>query len=745
MTWLEQQRRKHRLAAVPSVPPVLFAVRKPTEEIENGVGLFRAIVGPGTVGTAQGTVVDSHVSGSKPGVEVAPFRLVIPPEAVGVVDGFLRNKFSGLPLLVLDLETYYDREFSLSKLEPLPYITDPRFHIHGLAIRHPDGRAEFRMDARAALDELKVSYGEQLEKAAVVMHNAYFDALALNIHYGFKAVNMIDTMLLSRLRFGASVSHDLRSVAERLRLPAKGHLEFMEGVRHPTPEQVRQLTEYAILDVELTHDIAVQLLPYALHVPLELWAMEFSIRQLVERPLGVDATAVTEGLKSLSEDVQAAIDRSGYSAAQLRSAEKFADALDLLLATTGRKTTRKQGKTGQIPALSKKDHAAQQLFMDADPKVRSLMEARRIIMSEPMQHSRLDFLRVAAERLGKVHLQLSYGVAGPGRFQGGGGFNAQNLSKRAIGGELISASIRRAIRAPAGYVFVSADAAQIEARILAYMAGETALHASFARGEDVYSDFAAAQFSTKVRKPRPGDPEELAAKMKVLRQVGKQAILGLGYGMGVEKFNDTLRAEPMLQSLFDAGELTTGKIAGIQGNYRKRYPNIPKFWSDCEYAFRSAMVGVASSVAGCKFSCAGSTVTITLRSGRAIVYPDTRLDTHPPTPRSYIDASGRHQTFTPTAPGILYAEGKNVYGGLIAENIVQATARDILVHVLYRLETTGFNVVFHCHDSVTVLSRASEVPLVEQALIQAWTTVPSWSPGLVLAAETVAGANFHEI
>ena len=741
MTILAKLRQRLATNPVPTVPPPLTAYKKPDQEIESEVGNLRAINGTGTSGTTMLTIAQA----TKSEVTTRSFyRLQVPDDAHNA-DDYLRSKFDGLPLLVLDFETYYDGDYSLAKIPPLLYITDARFHIHGLGIRHPDGRAEFRPDWLVALLELQGVYGDQFQRTAVVMHNGYFDALVLWRHAGIKLTHICDTMLLSRLRYGAGVEHDLRSVAQRLGLPAKGQLDFMAGVRKPSASQLKDLIVYTLLDVELTHDVAVTLLPYGLRLPRELWCMEYSIRQLVERPLTIDRDQVSVGQNTLNAHIKDVIHASGCTMEQLRSTDQFAVILERALSATGRNVPFKPGKKGSIPALSKKDHAFQLLRNDADPCVQALVRAREVVMSANQQRARLSFLDHCATRLGKIHLQLGYGIAGPGRFQGAGGFNAQNLSKRAADGESVNSAVRRAIQAPDGQVLVAADAAQIEARILAFLAGEQELHAQFAEGIDVYSRFASTQFHTEVRKPTSDDLPEVAARMKVLRQVGKQAILGLGYGMGVEKFENTLKSEPMLRELFDAGLLNLKIIAGMHADYRRQYAKIKQFWNDCEAAFRAAMSGVTVNVAGCRFDKGNDGITITLRSGRPIVYPDARYSREAPTPRYYVDATGQKQCFFPDSPSIVYSGSKNVYGGLLAENIVQGTARDILVHAIYSLEQMDYPVVFHCHDSTTVLTTLDRVEGAKKALIHAWSTVPDWISGLSLSVETSEGDNFYEI
>jgi len=156
-----------------------------------------------------------------------------------------------------------------------------------------------------------------------------------------------------------------------------------------------------------------------------------------------------------------------------------------------------------ILALAKGDRAREELILDDDLIVRHLVEAMVALGSADDLRVRLNHLEQATKLMnGYCPFLLSYHRANTGRFAGGDGFNIQNLKKvvgSAIDAELAT-GVRGAISAPPGYMLVSGDASQIEARILAYVAGQSDLHQAFADGNDVYSTFASAQFHCEVRK-----------------------------------------------------------------------------------------------------------------------------------------------------------------------------------------------------------------------------------------------------
>jgi hypothetical protein len=597
--------------------------------------------------------------------------------------------------------------------------------------------------------EVRQSYGEHLERVAVVFHNGYFDYFALYYRFGLRVSRIADTMLLSRLLHGADEDHDLLDLAERYGLPQKGDWEFMKGVREPDVEQLARLQAYAINDVQITAGLADHLIPRAAERPVEMWAAEHSIKMFVERPFVIDGARVQAARIALENSIAANVQASGLDEKTVRSTTRFPAALVTALAGTGRTLLMKEGKKGPIPAIAKDDPQRAELMADPDPKVRALMAAKAAVSSAADARGRISRLEAMAKRNGSHGCLLhSYHRAVTGRFAGGDGFNVQNL-KRDDGehevDDSVASCIRKALRAHDGMVLVSADAEQIEARVLSFLAEQRDLHDAFAGGRDLYSEFASQHLGREVRKPREGDSPERATELRGLRQVGKRAVLGLGYNMGVDTFVSKLRGTPGLVELFDNGTLSQQICARIVYGYREQYPRIPQFWKDCEDAVRQAMEGAASDASGMQFRVIDGTLLVRLRSGRDLVYP--RIQQEPPTYEGfgYIDRSGVRQTGVRDRPTIVYGSGFNLYGGLIVENIVQGTARDLLIDVMYRVESAGFPVVHHCHDSVTVQVPSSMAKAAAEALIEAWRSVPGWARGLVLDAKAATGECLGEV
>jgi DNA polymerase I-like protein with 3'-5' exonuclease and polymerase domains len=652
------------------------------------------------------------------------------------------------PVITLDFETYYDKRYSLTRMNIPSYVSDPQFKVSGVAIRYPDGRVEFRTDVEALLRELRARYGKRLEGVWVVMHNAPFDYFVLYHHYGQELVNIVDTRLLSHLLDSPERSASLQSLAERLGLPAKGDIEFLDGVRQPSVVQMAELASYAKHDVELTYGVFSHFIEEALAVPNEVTIAAHTVRIFVERPFWIDLLKVEEGLTALSDTIESKLRAANLDRVSVSSDTKFRKLLEQALRRTGRAVPTKPGKNGPIPATAKNDPEMIKLAADSDPHVRALVELRLLVKSAPQLRKRLEHLRAAAvSGGGRAHFELVYHRSTHGRFAGAGGFNVQNLPvpDRYVIPELkpVAKCLREAIGSAPGKVLVATDANQIEPRVMGWLTGQRDLHDAFANGRDVYSEFAARVFGCDVHKPSPC--ESNAGRLNALRQVGKKAILGLGYGMGVERFMGSLQEDKLCLSLFEEGVLDERVCARLVHGFRDKYSHIHNAWKACDRAFRDALNGSPTYIGLLSFRKRSSDVCLKLPSGREMVFADARLAPASPEPRTYLDANGHRQEFTPTDGEISFGNNRRLYGGAIVEYVVSGTARDILVHTIIQVEKAGFQVISHCHDEIICEVEADRAEECREAIEEAWQNVPTWAAGLVLESESSIGTNYAEI
>ena len=640
-----------------------------------------------------------------------------------------------LRTIFLDFESYYDKDYNLRKLSYPEYIMDKRFKVHGMALI--DGK-RVDMIRPAAIPKVLKAY----DKAVVVGHNLNFDAAVLAWRYDFRPAYYIDTLLLANHVLGSAREgagrNDLGTLAERLGLEAKGRPDFFKGVRDLDEEQWAALRVYALQDVKLTKQIYDRLFPQVSNPDLELWLADHTLRIYLEKHLGVNPEMISKTKRMIEDRRQERVSAAGVNNKVLVSNKQFANELIKRMTAAKLQVPMKQGKRGPIPALAKQDAAFLKLAEHENDSIRNLIRGRLVERSAVVALARLRTLEKFKRGI-PVHL-VYYG-AHTGRFSAGGGFNFQNLTSpdRAIDpvDREIAASIRAAIVPGEGQVFVAVDAAQIEARVLAWLAGEQSILEAFGLGVDIYSQFISGVLGEDIHKPKGDEPEAVQKHLKLMRHVGKEAVLGLGYSMGVEKFMYTLRSRNReVAKMIEAGKINVKLAAKIVYSYRDTYPAIVDYWSRLNDAFKAGMFGARREVGFIDFRRLDrSGVAITLPSGRRLNYRNIRSEFRSGTV-TYIDKAGKKKEIEQKGREYKHGNGQRIYGGLLAENVTQAVARDILVEQgIVAAERAGYPVVLHVHDEVVCRVPEVQGPAALSFLIKSLSTPPEWGQGLVLNAE----------
>lgn len=271
--------------------------------------------------------------------------------------------------------------------------------------------------------------------------------------------------------------------------------------------------------------------------------------------------------------------------------------------------------------------------------------------------------------------------------------------------DILSQLIRTAFIPKEGTRFIITDFSAIEARVLAWLAGEQWVLDAFVNGEDIYCRTASRMF---------GVPVEKHGINGHLRQKGKIATLACGYqgALGALKAMGGIEmglSEDELQSIVDS--------------WREANPNIVSLWWDIDSVVKRVVKTRAKE--GYKnlvISYEKGILFIELPSKRRLAYPKAKIGTN--------RFGGESVVYEGIVVGNKWDKIES-YGGKFVENIVQAIARDILAEAMMRLEKKGFNIVMHIHDEVVIESDSSSVEEVNQIM----SLVPSWAPGLILDAD----------
>lgn len=268
----------------------------------------------------------------------------------------------------------------------------------------------------------------------------------------------------------------------------------------------------------------------------------------------------------------------------------------------------------------------------------------------------------------------------------------------------LSSTLRSMIVPAQGNRLLVVDFNAIEARVLAWLAGEQEPLDVFATGQCIYCHAATSIYGRKITKK---DKEE--------RQIGKVAVLALGYQGGVGAFQTMAAAYRV--------EIEDELADQIKVKWRKANKNIVRFWYDLEAAANNAVKhrGHAFDAGPITFKCHGDFLFAKLPSGRRLAYYQPRLGNN-----------GLEFWGTDSRLGGRWAK-LDTYGGKLAENVTQAVARDLLADAMLRVEAAGYPVVMHVHDEIV-----SEVPKDFGSLAEFEELIcqmPDWATGLPMAVE----------
>ena len=601
-------------------------------------------------------------------------------------------------IITVDFETYYSREYSLSKMTTEEYIRGDEFEVIGVGVKVNDQKTEWFSGTKAETQEFLNQY--DWANALLLAHNTAFDGAILSWYFGIKPKGWLDTLCMARAVNGVDTSAALANLAKKYELGEKG-TEVINalGKRRSdfNREEMDSYGAYCRNDVDLTYSL-FQILSDGFPAR-ELKVIDCTLRMFTHPALTLDLPLLEQHLHDVKVKKEKLLEAAAANKDDLMSNDKFADLLKRLGVDPPRKTSTTTGR--EAWAFAKTDEGFKELASHPDPRVQTLVAAR-LGNKTTLEETRTQRFIDIAKR-GRMPVPLKYYAAHTGRWGGDDKVNLQNLPARGNN----AGKLKNAIRAPKGYVIIDADSSQIEARTVAWLAGQTDLVDAFEKGEDVYKIMASAIYAKEV--------DEIT---KDERFVGKTTILGAGYGMGANKFSAQLKTFGV--------EVDDGESKRIIDVYRQTYAAIPALWKQAQSALdailtnRTAKLGEYSEV----LSVEGS-AGIRLPSGLFLRYPELTKDS---------DGQYAYKT---------RAGFTKIYGGKVIENVCQAVARCIIAEQMLKIGKK-YQVVLTVHDAVACIAPAGEreeaVKYVEECM--RWR--PNWCKDLPLNCEVGYGESYGE-
>ena len=498
--------------------------------------------------------------------------------------------------------------------------------------------------------------------------------------------------------------------------PRPRNVKLRRATRETHPEEWAAFIEYARLDVDAMRDVSRRLPRWnSSGSERRVWLLDQHVN---DRGIAVDVGLAEAALRAFQRSARSLAERAGLltngAVPSLTQAARFTAYLKAI----GYET----------PDLTKGTVAAA-LKGDLPQHVRELLEIRQQASATSPAKYKVLINGVSSDSRLRGLLQYC-GASRTGRW-GGRLFQPQNLPRPTLKqdminagidamkadcedllfdnvSELCSSAVRGALVAPPGKKLVVADLSNIEGRVLAWLANEKWKISAFADfdkgiGHDLYKLAYARSFNV---------PPERVSKDE--RQIGKVMELALGYQGGLGAFNT-------MASVYGVN-LPDERVQELVVAWRKAQPAIKSFWYSLEGACEGALLdeGKIHKVGLLSVIFKDTWLRIKLPSGRWLCYPNAATE------NGRIVYDGTNQ-FTKKWERI------ETYGGKICENIVQATARDVLASGLLRAEAAGYAVCLHVHDEII-----AEVPDTDEYSAEGLSKImshnPGWSLGLPLAA-----------
>jgi len=607
-----------------------------------------------------------------------------------------------MDLITLDMETYYDKDYSLSKMTTEGYIRDERFEVVGVSVKVNNGEPEW---ASGTMGQIK-KYLQRFDWAGSMMlaHNTMFDGAIASWHFDVHPKALADTMHMARALHGVEASASLKAVADRYGVGVKGtevvramgkrRLDFL-------PEELSTYGDYCINDVELTYSL-FQIM--AKKFPMkELRLIDLTLRMFTEPTLELNKSQLEAHLVAVQERKEKLLVDAGIEdKSDLMSNPKFALMLNMLGVAPPMKVSPTTGK--ETFAFAKNDEEFKALLEHDDDRVQALVSARMGTKST-LEETRTQRFIGIAER-GKLPVPVRYYAAHTGRWGGDDKINLQNLPSRGPNAK----SLKKAIIAPQGHTVIEADSAQIEARVLAWLAGQEDLVSAFTNREDVYKKMASTIYGVAV--------DDVT---KDQRFVGKTTILGAGYGMGAVKFQAQLKTFGFDMPLDEAR-----RVINI---YRDANWNISNLWKEAQVMLR--------------YMAQGDKVTFG-KSGVIGVDPANKALIMPSGLPMYY--SGLFAVEEEKGPQYYYKvrRGDNkIYGGKVVENVCQAIARCIIGEQMLRI-AKRYKVVLTVHDSIVCCVPDAETDAAKAYIEDSMRWVPDWAAGLPVDCEAGTAKSYGE-
>ena len=610
-------------------------------------------------------------------------------------------------IIVIDFETYYDKQYGLKKYTTEEYIRDEQFEAIGVALKQNKEDTVWYSGTHEEIKQFLNRY--DFANSFVVGHNMRFDGAILNWIFNINPRGLMDTMGMGQILHGLVESVSLKNLSILYNIGEKG-TEVLDALgKHRTdfkPNELSKYGEYCINDVELTYHLFYAMINDFTATEIKL--IDLTIRMFTEPKIELNKGILLKHLDKVKKFKEELLNQSGMSKEDLMSNPKFAGVLIKLGVEPPKKISLTTGK--ETYAFAKTDEGFKELTGHENPLVQVIAEAR-IGNKSTIEETRTEnFIHIANR--GRLPVPLKYaGATVTHRWSGVDGINLQNLPR--------TSELRRAMCPPKGFKLVVSDLSNIELRLAFWFAQAHHRLDDIRNGIDLYTQSASQIMNINYNEVN-----------KDLRFIFKVVNLSGIYGVGANKMHAILKQGGVDRNI--------NEVKNIVYAYRDSNPELLTSWADAgellnairsEQSFTMGNGGVIQTV-------------IDSKTGMHGMKKPNGMILHLPNLRQVKNEDGRDAWVYDKKLGRKIIP-EYIHPAKVFQRCIQSLARDIIGDHLIAV-SKRYQVVMTVHDELVMLCRNDEVKDCVSYVTECMTQAPVWCSDLPLDCEVGVGDNYMD-
>ena len=610
-------------------------------------------------------------------------------------------------IIVIDFETYYDKNYGLRKYTTEGYIRDDQFEVIGVAVKENKNDTVWFTGTHQEIKSFLDQY--DFANSFVVGHNMRFDGAILAWHFDIHPKGLMDTMGMGQILHGLTESVSLKNMAILYNIGQKG-TEVLDALgKHRAdfrPNDLDNYGKYCINDVDLTYHLFYAMLNKFTATEFKL--IDLTIRMFTEPTILLNKGLLLKHLDKVKKVKQKLLEQSGIDKEDLMSNPKFAEILKKVGVEPPTKISMTTGN--ETFAFAKTDEGFKALLEHENPAIQ-IIAAARVGNKSTIEETRTEnFIHIANRGLLPVPLKYAGAVVSH-RWSGVDGINLQNLPR--------SSELRKAMCAPEGYKIVASDLSNIELRLAFWFARAENKLDDIRNGVDLYKQSASQIMNIGYDEVN-----------KDLRFIFKVVNLSGIYGVGPAKMHSILKQGGVDRDI--------NEVKNIVYAYRDSNPELLRAWEDAGEMLNAIRAGQSFQMGNGNII---QSVVDKVEGMHGMKKPNGMI-LQLPNLRQIKNNEGRDSWVYDKKLGRSLLP-EYIHPAKVFQRCIQSLARDIIGDHLISV-SKKYKVVMTVHDELVMVCRDEEVEDCVSYVEQCMTTAPEWCSDLPLGCEVGVGDNYMD-